>query len=303
MSLTSIAQAVSDHCQEAIGHPATLIRALKLHLELSSHFSEPITSAHAAAVIRWDMWNVVGHLPAGTARLYSAEYSDQPTTVQMPELLEFTAVSQEANWTCDIRDVDGLHASTADIADYDSLDAFMEGGPQDLLQEINDAGLQTNLAHDQIRILRSNPERQGDFFAQFVWQSDRIYLINDGGSHHFGAARYIAGKIGKKVPLTGVRRIYRIRPQAVSSLVDRYDIYALPYGSGYDAFHDVMKRIGATYATYPMPVHHDATLLVFLPTAKRRSVRASAALRNAGVFDMGRYWLKIVERQAYFLEK
>lgn len=300
MSLTNIARVISVHCQEALGYPATLIRALEQHPELSSHFSEPATSAHAAAVIRWDIWNIVGHLPAGTARLYSAECSGHPTTIQIPELLEFTEESQETNWTCDIRDVGGLDASTADIADYDSLDAFMEGGPQDLLQEIDDAGLQANLAHDEIRILRSDPKRKSDFFAQFYWQSDRIYLINDGGSHHFGAARYIAGKIGKKVPLTGVRRIYRIRPQAVSSLVDSYDIYALPYGPGYDAFHDAMNSFGATFATYPMPVHHDATLLVFLPTAERRSVRASAALRDAGVFDMAGYWLKIIERQAHY---
>src|SRR3546814_4338531 len=70
-----------------------------------------------------------------------------------------------------------------------------------MIDEISHDRLRRNLAHNEIRILDKNSK--ADFFVRHTWDG-RVFLANSGGSHHFAAARLIAGELGDKVPLNGL---------------------------------------------------------------------------------------------------
>ncbi|MEW9722218.1 DUF6685 family protein [Escherichia coli] len=38
-------------------------------------------------------------------------------------------------------------------------------------------------------------------FAEYPWTERKLYWLNEGGSHHFAAARYQACRLGISVPL------------------------------------------------------------------------------------------------------
>ncbi len=47
-------------------------------------------------------------------------------------------------------------------------------------------------------------------FAEYPWTQRKRYWLNEGGSHHFAAARYQACRLGIAVPLTGRLSRYSI---------------------------------------------------------------------------------------------
>ncbi|ECN5820950.1 hypothetical protein AAO05_22600, partial [Salmonella enterica subsp. enterica serovar Infantis] len=56
----------------------------------------------------------------------------------------------------------------------------------------------------------------------------RLYWLNDGGSHHFGAARYQACRLGIAVPLTGRLCRYGVNVPMISAIRQQWHLFAVP---------------------------------------------------------------------------
>ncbi len=187
------------------------------------------------------------------------------------------------SYELDIAQVDGLGASKSDLVDYNSMASFAEARCSHLIEPLTEEQLQKNLAWSEVRIMRPGG---GDHFSRYSWDR-RIFLNNSGGSHHFAAAQYIAGKLGRKVPLTGKLYDYSLNKQAVDALSREFEVYALPDEKPAisNAFHDSMAAFGATYYRLPLPRALPHVRAILLPKSEDRSRQVAGLFREAGVFD------------------
>ena len=174
------------------------------------------------------------------------------------------------------------------------MDEMVERNSKSMIDEISLEKLQENLDHDEIRIIH---HPNSDNFSKHLWDG-RVFLQNGGGSHHFAAARYIAKRLNKPVPLTGSLYVYGLNEVSVRGLCDDYEIFAI---SDKDAisneFHASLKSYGATYLGHQLPHPYREIRAIFLPKNESRSMKVAKALRNSNNFDLGNYLLQICLRQ------
>jgi hypothetical protein len=169
---------------------------------------------------------------------------------------------------------------------------------RDLIRKETISHLHELLGHREIRIIH-HPDTS-DGFARFLWDSDRVFLMNSGGSHHFAAARYVAGRLSEPVALSGVMMTYTLNEAFIRELLRDFEILLLPDRIIYPAFRNLMRKFQASFAVRPLPRprRHDGVDMIFLPRANARSVKVAAALRNSGISDCSGYFEGVLRRQA-----
>jgi hypothetical protein len=293
-------KALNHVVREGLGKPMTLIQLLNQHPTMRVQMASVRTVA-ADRVAQWQNWggSRVGHWShrrPGTLlgwRHSGGSYSS--FQIHRQELQTFGGCEVVENWSCDIQDVTGLSSSKSKLDAFDTLDGLVETNSPEMIDEITDAKLRKNLAHDEIRILHD--QNSSDHFARYLWD-DGIWLMNSGGSHHFAAARYIAARINQPVRLQGRLKTYSINKVAIAGLRRDFDIYAIPDDPVVsNGFHEAMSAVKATYLTQILPRSHN-NVAVFLPKNDLRSVRVSKTLGEAKIFNLGEYLTSLAIQQA-----
>lgn len=206
-----------DSIRESFGYPITLLRLLDKYPNINVPIAEQKSVINAHSVTQWQNFCDHPFLANKTGTLngwrYFAGYYES-FQHHLPEIENFCRCEVIKNWSCDIQDVVGLSESKSDLDKFTSLDSMVEANSQEMIETITEENLRSNLSHNQIRIFNEN---SGDYFSIYMWDG-RIFLMNQGGSHHFAAARYIASRIRHKVPLRGTLYAYSIDPSAIHSL-------------------------------------------------------------------------------------
>lgn len=186
----------------------------------------------------------------------------------------------------DLQDVHGFANSKSDLVTFRSTDEMVKTNSADLIRDVSIDGLHKNLAHEEISLLR---ERPTDWLQVHQWDG-RMFLVNDGGSHHLAAAKYIAGRIGVTVVLRVPLHYYSIHPSAVALLRRDYDIYLVSDKPELtNAFFDAMQSFGATWLWHELPQPYEHAKAIFLPRAEAPSMRVSQVFRDAGFVDLGQH--------------
>lgn len=208
----------------------------------------------------------------------------------MPELDNIGRCEVNPNWECDIQEVAGLLSSKSNLAKFANLDEFAQTKASNLIEEITEENLLHNLAHDEIRIGHElHCDTTTDHFSLYQWDH-RIFLCNDGGSHHFAAARYIAGKMARKVRLFGKLKTYSINPNSVEAIRNRFEIVVIDDSAEeQNQFHRAMCAFRATYLWRKLPKPYNNSRAVFLPKDEARSKTAAGYLKEAGAYDLGTF--------------
>ena len=292
---------VSDFARSALGHPVSLERLLLGRPDISVQLLPPPASIAASSVVRWDRIGVAppSHWPrrrlgelSGWRDHGSGHYSS--FTLYRPEYADIGQCTITHDWSCDISEVHGFAASKSELREFSSTDAMVERNSRDMIDTIAEAKLTENLAHDEIRIIHA-PAGGGDYFERNAWDAGRVFLINGGGSHHFAAAKYIATRLQRRVPLRGRLNSYSLNSGAVASLCRDFDMFVVrDDDAGLAlAFADAMRQFRATWLWHHMPRPYDGTRAVLLPRAERRSVRVAALLREGGVADLGEHLTRL----------
>lgn len=285
-----------------MGHPVTLLRLLDECPSLRIHLIEPKADIAARSVVQWHNWgdsseHFKRRLRRGTLfgwRYFSGEY--RSFEIHRAELEHFGRCEINDYWTCDIQTVVGFSSSKSELEKFSSLDDMVETNSREMIDALTEEKLCQNLAHNEIRILHH--EQTSDHFARHRWDG-RVFLINNGGSHHFAAARYIAARIERQVPLCGALHTYSIDPIAVDSLQTDFDMFVIPDNNvdASNGFHDAMRAFHATYFWIPLPRPYENARVILLPKQEIRSAKVSAVLRAAGLFDFGKYLTSLIKRQ------
>lgn len=116
--------------------------------------------------------------------------------------------------------------------------------------------------------------------------------MNDGGSHHFSAARYIAHKLGTDVPLQGKLYMHRLCPANVEKLNEQYFIYAIngTNAAASNALNSALKMFHTTHYWHDMPHPlDDRYQAIFLPKNESRSERIAGILEEHNATNLGKY--------------
>lgn len=81
-----------------------------------------------------------------------------------------------------------------------------------------------------------------------------MFVINDGGSHHLSAAKYVATRIQQPVEMSAPLHYYALDAHAVAALRSEYDVYVVSYESEVsNLFFAAMESAGATWFWRGMP--------------------------------------------------
>jgi hypothetical protein len=302
--MNAMKHAMVQLCQdirEDFGDPVSLRQLIANRPAIRVELEEPARTIAVSGVVRWDRLGVLSPLdsrriPAGYLpgwKKSGGEYHGH--LVQLDWLSKLVVCARSNCWACDIQQVDGFAASKAPLADFVDIDTMIEVRSPELINEISEDQLYKNLAHPEIRILhRSNGH---DYFARYLWDG-RTFLMNCGGSHHFAAARYIAARLGRQVPLRGELHTYSIDRPSVELLRCDFEMYVISDDPEiFIEFRDAMRALSASYLVCEMPEPYSATQAILLPRNELRSMRAAKVLQDAGVFDLGQYLIQLCERQ------
>jgi hypothetical protein len=299
----SLLRKAIDGIREEFGEPVSTIRTLAQHPGLNVGIKPDEKSIALASVTKWDelggqpglSWprRVQGDLQGWRVsggrylsfRLQRAEYA----------LLGRHEVT--TRWACDLSQLHGFSSSKSRLKEFVSTDELVERNSPEMVTEVSREMLAKNLAHHEIRILHE--PSCSDHFVRHAWDG-RIFLANDGGSHHLAAAKYIACRLGQQVPLRAALHTYWLERHAVESLRREFDMFVMsdePWG--WNAFCDAMQAFRATWLWHYLPrPRAEGGRVVLLPQSEGKSRRVAAALRGAGFSDLGEHLAKLADRTA-----
>jgi len=297
--------------QAVFGLPIAL-RRLMLSPGAAFRFAPRRSVAHID-IARWNEW-----LDQLFAQDAFRQYEPLTETLHVEE------------FRCTIRDVEGLGASKSPLEQFTELDD-MALKRTDLADEVSIAKLHENL---QWRGNRKGPAVDEDDFWRYLWDG-RIFWMNNDGSHHFVAARYLAGKLGVRVdlkprPLT----TYAFIEPNLRALLADWEIFVVDkafYGghvhyafieplarlviSGYEppddppAVGECLKASRTPFLWCSMRHANwhaswaSEAMAIFRPRDSNRARRAADVFRESGTFDLGAHLSELCGRQQALREQ
>lgn len=305
--MNSFLSAICDRIKEDLGHPVSLLRLLEDRPDIRVPLDEDTQSIAASSVVPWHELGTSPVMdwprrPRGFLMGWkkSADNQYRSFEVTRPEYAEIGQCEVIQDWECDIADVHGFSSSKSELRDFSSTDAMVECNSREMIDSISHEKLAKNLSHREIRIIH-NPHTH-DYFARYLWDG-RLFLMNDGGSHHFAAAKYIADRLEETVPLRGTLRVYSLNSTALASLCEDYEMFVISDEPAIaNAFHDAMSAFGATWLWHSLPRPYDNARAILLPKDEPRSRCVANALRKAGITDFGAYLTALAAQQTDIVE-
>lgn len=292
-------QTIADGALHNLRVPIALRRALAGFPDAPSVQLAPPRSIDGGCVVRWDdlggSLNDSGRLLGWRAR--PGRYDG--ITLERHEYSLLQQVREEQEWSCDIAEIDGFSASKSVLADFTTTDALVETNSPHLIDRIDSAKLAQNLAHPEIRIL--NRPRTSDHFYRFAWDG-RLFLANGGGSHHLAAAKYIAARMGRQVPLRGRLRTFALNPEPVHALCADFEMVVLPDSAKlWCATFDALRDLRATWYQHGLPRNAGRGTVLLLPKSEPRAVAAAQEFRRAGLTSFNAFLHGLLRAQTQHL--
>jgi hypothetical protein len=224
------------------------------------------------------------------------EYRAIPKRVRLEEFKQIGFEHLIDDFQIDIEYIKGLSSSKSELSPFESLDKFVEINSPEMISNIDEDGLHKNLSHDK---------NVANDMVCYLWDG-RIMLENNGGSHHFAAARYIASRLNKKIPVKGILRVHALREAIVRQLQEKYYMFAIGAvdidiemytNKSFNGFTAMMKSYEATYFYINLPNQSNNTKLLFLPKDNKASVKTANLLADKDFFNMNDYFDDILSRQ------
>lgn len=298
MSEQTILQSLVVSLIEDFGYPYSLKELLKQHVGALQIDLTPKRDVNHYGTIRWNEWSNSVTYDSYRGRRgevkewrYAHGHYDLNYVI-IDDLNRLFRQSVTKEWKCDIRDITAVSFSKAKLECYETLDHFAEERCREYIGDVSIAGLRKNLSHYGIRILQENSD---DYLIKYEWDR-RLFWVNADGSHHFSAARYIAGELGVPVDIKSKLVEYKIDRSALRNLALRYEAFVLSdqcdrFSVG---FHHFMRQFKASYIKKRMLSPYEHSFVILLPVEERRSMKVAEVLREHGAFDLWSYFVKFL---------
>jgi hypothetical protein len=183
--------------------------------------------------------------------------------------------------TLDIREITCLSASKGPLGRSETLDEFAVAECQREIGPATAKQLEACLSYYGVRL--TSPFRDdGEQLSAVAWSGGTIYWPNYDGSHHFAAARYIAGVLNQPVPITAPLTSYSIDRNAIATLADEFVTWVMPDHDDTWSFVRMIHQYGMEIGVAAMPLPYHDELLVLIP---RHAVGASKIIEIIAASD------------------
>lgn len=133
-------------------------------------------------------------------------------------------------------------------------------------------------------------------FYSYSWDRYRIHLPNNGGSHHFAAAKYIADQINKKIPINGKLKTYQLEADSIHSLLREFDLFAIVNHTRC-VIENECKNFNAPVGFFDAPKPFNDQTIVFLSKTNKRAIQISKLFRQLDLYNFGNLLLMSLEIQ------
>lgn len=299
--MNKLLQSISATVRSALGHPVHVERFLAARPDFRVPAVRTSNSIDFDSVPKWETFGQTG---GGTGpaharqavlmgwRRENSRYSDH--RVAGPALNRLVKRVVVDDWQCDLQDLHGFANSKSDLRVFMSTDDMVVANSPEMIEDTTLAGLQANLGHDQIRVIGARPG--SDWFQVHQWDG-RMFVVNDGGSHHLAAAKYIAARIKEPVELTAPLHYHSLDRDAVAELRAEYDMYVVSHESEVsNLFFSAMEDDGVTWFWRDLPEPYWGERAIFLPRAEPMSQKVSQAFQAAGFEELGAHLEEVAKR-------
>lgn len=194
--------------------------------------------------------------------------------------------------TVDIQDIQGLESSKSELDNYHSLNDFAIERCAGLIETVSMDSLNKVMSHKETRIFHGT----GDHLTQYAWDP-HLFLSNNGGSHHFVAARFLAKELDINVPITAEIQIQQLNPQAVESLNEDYALFALPHSSELlNSLCDTLSKNQVEHHWVDMNRPFDLKVIV-LDKSNKKALKVAALFQKANFCDVGQKLQELLAAQ------
>ncbi|HDX0990398.1 TPA: hypothetical protein RNX34_002132 [Pasteurella multocida] len=151
---------------------------------------------------------------------------DLISSIQHEELFnlfsQIISCVHKKQWEFEIQTINNVSNSKSDLINLYSLDELVVQDSQDLIPSISLESMQKNMKHYESKIFHTNNE---DVSCE-LW-TGRVTWHNNGGSHHFAAARYIAKQLNHPINLISKLDIYSLNSNVITKIFRKYTIFLL----------------------------------------------------------------------------
>lgn len=293
--LKNIAQSLYRNVMDEVGVPASLTDVVKSHPSLRMTAFKEKQTASSRDIQRWEDFGMSSRgldAERGVLLGWADAAGDYASfELPVPALRRLVTTQRVEQFACDITEIETLAAAKSNLSDFENLDEFAEKRCANLLVDISKVGLLKLLEHDQIRSLGANAT---DTLSRYGWDG-RLNLLNEGGAHHFAAARYIAKRTGIPVSISTALHEHMLDPSALAELTSQFDIFAIGDPEHdprpYSALQDAFRKFRATFFIGALPWspenHEREAKALFLPKNDRKCQRISEVFRKEGFIDIG----------------
>ena len=300
--MNKLLQGIRDTVRVSLGHPVHIERFLATTPTFKPAAPAAASNIALSSVPQWhklgQRWTNGSLAGTGRTKLRgwhqegSAYRSFNGSCPSLSNLVKRVVVDK---WICDLQDLHGFAASKSDLIKFASIDDMVETNSSEMIEDVSLAGLQKNLAHKDISVTGAHPG--SDWLQVHQWDG-RMFVLNDGGSHHLAAAKYIAARINEPVALSAPLHYYAFDPDAVAALRAEFDVYIVNrHCEESNAFFKAAEDTGVTWLWHEMPEPYAAAKAVFFPRTDALSMRVSQAFQAAGFEEFGAHLAELASAE------
>nr|WP_159466123.1 DUF6685 family protein [Scandinavium goeteborgense] len=284
---------VREEVLHKMGRPAKLENFIASG-RLSPHpITSPADTFWTRSVVYWEDW-MEASSSSYNSRSYTLDYRKpgyerrlESHSLAVPEVKQLIHEDVIHDFTCDITDIRGISASKSGEHDIRDIDDFPLLRSPELAEPVTEEHLLENMRHAELRLDRMR-------FAEYPWTERRFYWWNDGGSHHFGSARYQACRLSIPILLTGKLYRYSVNTQMIAALRDKWHFFAIPAKEVFGSFFDAMNAFECPFGNSELPrhMHHTekngaALRLIWLDRNHPKATTVARVLSASGFPDFG----------------
>ncbi|MBV6540714.1 hypothetical protein HT667_04425 [Ursidibacter maritimus] len=206
------------------------------------------------------------------------------------------------NQTVELQTINNISSSKSDLLAINSLDELVITNSQDLIPEITLDSLNKNLSHYESKIFHCNNQKVTcDLWSgEFTWH-------NNGGSHHFCAARYIARLLQKQIPLTVTLQMNGIDEKVYNELFGKYEVFLVSTSDAdkNNRLQDILLNLRITFISIPLDFNYhsvdetarNSKLIAFYKDdVKARSI--VELFKQCEMLDCKEYFSNLLKQQA-----
>jgi len=219
--------------------------------------------------------------------------------LECPALEQFCSPRSFGAVTLDIREITCLSASKGPLASSETLDDFAVSECRREIGSGTSEQLEACLRYYGVR-LASPFKDDGEELVAVAWSGGTICWPNSDGSHHFAAARYIAGVLQQPVPITASLTSYSISHEAVAMLAQDFFAWVMPDHDKTWLFIRMIHQYGLEVGIATMPRPYRNKLLILLPRGSAGASQVKSMITASGATPFSLFtdiWLE-QQRQA-----